>query len=75
VGFKLEFILLKQSLEVYVLAVSGTLAMHRLCNKHLPLLEKSVMAIHDADIYTCKFYAEFGPAQFKVATGLLPPTD
>jgi hypothetical protein len=47
VGFKLEFILLEQFLEVYVLVVSsGTLAMRRLRNKCLPLLEESVMPIH-----------------------------
>jgi hypothetical protein len=52
---------------------SGTLATHRLRNKYLSLLEESAIAIHNSGIYTCKFRAEFGLAQFEVVTGPLPP--
>lgn len=76
VGFEPGFILLEQSLEVYVPVISsGTLAMHGLHNNFLPLLEESVMAIHNAGIYTCKFRAEFGPARFEVAIAPMEAID
>jgi glutamine synthetase len=76
IGFELEFILLEPSMETHAPGTSsGTLKMHSLRNRYLPLLEESVMAIQSAGIDVCKFHAESGPAQFEITTGPLPPME